>query len=51
LLGGALLLLVFYVSVSLITHYLSGTLQRRVIIEYALLGGGLFAAVVYATFS
>jgi hypothetical protein len=51
LLGGALLLLVFYVSVSLITHYLSDTLRRRVIIEYALLGGGLFAAVVYATFS
>jgi hypothetical protein len=51
LLGGALLLLVFYVSVSLIAHYLSGTLQRRVVIEYALLGGGLFAAVVYATFS
>jgi uncharacterized membrane protein YidH (DUF202 family) len=51
LLGGALLLLVFYISVSLVSHYLNDTLQRRVIIEYALLGGGLFAAVVYATFS
>jgi hypothetical protein len=50
LLGGALLLLVFYLTVSLVTHYLGNTLQRRVIIEYALLGGGLFAAVVFATF-
>jgi hypothetical protein len=50
LLGGVMLLLVFYITVSLIQHHLIGTLQRRVIIEYGLLGAGLFATVLFAIF-
>jgi hypothetical protein len=50
LLGGVVLLLIFYIIVSLIQHHLIGTLQRRVIIEYGLLGAGLFATVLFAIF-
>lgn len=50
LVGGALLLLIFYMAVSLLQHYLAETLQRRMAIEYGLLGTGLLAAVVVATF-
>ncbi|NJN16720.1 MAG: hypothetical protein HC822_10825 [Oscillochloris sp.] len=49
LLAGTLLLVLFYVAVSLLQHYLAGRLQRRLIWEYGLLGGGLFLAIVYAT--
>jgi hypothetical protein len=49
LLAGALLLVLFYVSVSLLQHLMAGPLNRRLLAEYALLGGGLVVAVVYAT--
>jgi hypothetical protein len=45
LLAGALLLTVLYVTVSLLTAYGAGQLQRRLVLEYALLGGGLFAVL------
>lgn len=48
LLGGALLLLLFYLATSLLQHHLTGNLQPRLAIEYALLGSGLFVALVYA---
>ena len=50
LLGGALLLVIFYVAIGLLQHHLEGTLSRRVFWEYGLLGGGLLVAVVVATF-
>jgi len=50
LLGGALLLVIFYVATGLLQHHLEGTLSRRVFWEYGLLGGGLLMAVVIATF-
>jgi hypothetical protein len=50
LLGGALLLVVFYVSTGLLQSHLEGTLTGRVIAEYALLGGGLFLTVLIAVF-
>jgi hypothetical protein len=50
LLGGALLLVIFYVGIGLIQNHLEGTLSRRIFWEYGLLGGGLLAAVVIATF-
>ena len=50
LLGGALLLVIFYVAIGLVQHHLEGSLSRRVFWEYGLLGGGLLAAVVVATF-
>jgi len=50
LLGGALLLVIFYVATGLLQNHLEGTLSRRVFWEYSLLGGGLLAAVVIATF-
>lgn len=50
LLGGALLLVIFYVSIGLLQNHLEGTLSRRIFWEYGLLGGGLLAAVVFATF-
>jgi len=50
LLGGALLLVIFYVAIGLLQHHLEGTLSRRVFWEYGLLGGGLLMAVVIATF-
>lgn len=50
LLGGALLLVIFYVTSGLLQHYLEGTLSRRVFWEYGLLGGALLLAVVFVTF-
>lgn len=50
LLGGALLLVIFYVALGLVQNHLEGTLSRRVFWEYGLLGGGLLIAVVIATF-
>ncbi|MEN9936734.1 MAG: hypothetical protein RLZZ387_3313 [Chloroflexota bacterium] len=50
LLGGALLLVVFYVTTGLLQSYLEGTLNRRVMVEYGLLGTGLFVAVLVAVF-
>ena len=50
LLGGALLLVIFYVAVGLLQNHLEGTLSRRIYWEYGLIGGGLLAAVVFATF-
>ncbi len=50
LLGGALLLVIFYITVSLLQHHASGTLQRHLFIEYGLLGSGLLAVVIYITF-
>lgn len=50
LLGGMLLLVIFYVVVSLLQHRIAGTLERRLMVEYGVVGSGLFAAVVYATF-
>jgi hypothetical protein len=49
LIAGAVLLVIFYLAVSLLQHLTDGRLQRRLLIEYALLGGGLFAAIVYVT--
>ncbi|HWQ14447.1 MAG TPA: hypothetical protein VNL77_16725 [Roseiflexaceae bacterium] len=50
LLGGALLLVVFYITTGLLQSHLEGALTPRVIAEYALLGGGLFLAVLIAVF-
>lgn len=50
LLGGTLLLVIFYIMTSLIQHHLDGMLQRRLLVEYGLLGSGLLAAVIYVTF-
>jgi hypothetical protein len=50
LLGGALLLVIFYVTTGLLQSHLESTLSKRVFWEYGLLGGGLLAAVVIATF-
>jgi hypothetical protein len=50
LLGGALLLVIFYVTTGLLQNHLEHTLSKRVFWEYGLLGGGLLAAVVIATF-
>lgn len=49
LIAGTVLLVIFYLAVSLLQHVADGRLQRRLLIEYALLGGGLFAAIVYVT--
>lgn len=50
LLGGALLLVVFYVVSGLLQSQLEGALTRRVMLEYGLLGAGLFVAVLVAVF-
>lgn len=49
LLSGTVLLVAFYIAVSLLQHHAAGKLQRRLLIEYGLLGGGLFCAVLFAT--
>ncbi len=49
LMAGTLLLVTFYVAVSMLQHYAVGNLHRRMILEYVLLGGGLFVVIVYAT--
>jgi hypothetical protein len=50
LLGGALLLVIFYVAIGLLQNHLEGTLSRRIFWEYGLLGGALLAVVVFVTF-
>jgi hypothetical protein len=50
LLGGTVLLVLFYVTTSLVQHHLAGTLQRRLLVEYGLFGSGLLAALIFATF-
>jgi hypothetical protein len=50
LIGGTLLLVIFYITVGLLQHHASGKLQRRLIVEYAVLGSSLLAIVIYATF-
>ncbi|NJM06216.1 hypothetical protein HC891_08480 [Candidatus Gracilibacteria bacterium] len=50
LVGGTLLLVIFYITSGLLQHQASGKLQRRLIVEYALLGSCLLAIVIYATF-
>lgn len=49
LMAGTLLLVIFYVIVSLLQHRGAGRLSRRLLLEYSLLGGSLFAAIVYVT--
>lgn len=49
LIVGTMLLVIFYVVLSLLQHQATGPLQRRLLIEYGLLGGGLFVAIVYVT--
>jgi uncharacterized membrane protein YjjB (DUF3815 family) len=50
LLGGALLLVIFYVVVGLLQNHLEQRLTPRVIWEYGILGGALLVTVVFATF-
>jgi len=50
LLGGALLLVIFYVTTGLLQNHLEHTLSKRVFWEYGLLGGGLLAVLLIATF-
>lgn len=50
LLGGALLLVIFYIATSLLQHQAEGSLERRLLVEYSLLGGVLLVAVVWSTF-
>lgn len=49
LIAGTLLLVLFYSMVSLLQHLATGALQRRLLVEYSLLGGGLLAAIIYVT--
>jgi hypothetical protein len=49
LLAGTLLLVIFYIAVSLLQHAAAGALPRRLLIEYGTLGGGLGLVVIYAT--
>jgi Protein of unknown function (DUF5656) len=49
LITGTMLLVIFYSAVSLLLHLAAGTLQRRLLLEYGLLGGGLMAAIIYVT--
>lgn len=50
LIGGALLLVLFYMITGLLLNHLDGALTRRVMWEYGLLGSGMLLAVVYVTF-
>ncbi len=49
LIGGALLLALFYVITSLLQGYLEGTLTRRMMWEYGVLGGMMLLAIVFVT--
>jgi Protein of unknown function (DUF5656) len=49
LIAGTILLVIFYIVVSLLQHRAAGPLQRRLLLEYGLLGSGLFAAIIYVT--
>src|SRR5262245_885311 len=50
LLGGTLLLVIFYVATGLLQNHLEGTLSRRIFWEYGLLGGALLVVVIFVTF-
>ena len=50
LLGGALLLAMFYILCGTIQHYLDGSLSRRLLVEYGVLGSVLLVGVVALTF-
>lgn len=47
LIAGAVLLVIFYVAVSLVQHLGAGQLQRRLLVEYGLIGSGLFIVIIY----
>lgn len=47
LIVGTVLLVIFYIVVSLLQHRAEAPLARRLLLEYGLLGGGLFVAIVY----
>lgn len=49
-LGGALLLIIFYIASGTIQHHLQHTLSRQVLIEYGTLGTLLLASVTFVTF-
>lgn len=49
LIAGTVQLVIFYVVVSLLQYQATGRLHRRLLVEYGLLGGGLFAAIVFIT--
>ena len=50
LLGGALLLIIFYIASGTIQHHLQQTLSRQLLVEYGVLGALLLASVVFVTF-
>ncbi|HMO57147.1 MAG TPA: hypothetical protein PKC19_07320 [Roseiflexaceae bacterium] len=50
LIGGALLLVIFYVVIGLLQSYLEQRMHGRVLLEYSLLGSVLLALLVYVTF-
>ncbi len=50
LLSGVLLLAIFHVVTGMLQAHLEGTLSRRMIMEYSVIGSGLLAAVVIAAF-
>ena len=50
LLGGAMLLVIFYVATGLLQNHLESTLSRRIFWEYGVVGGALLVAVVFVTF-
>jgi hypothetical protein len=47
--GGALLGIMFYLTVSLLWHHATRTLRRALLVEYGLLGSGLLAIIIYTT--
>ncbi|NCC33226.1 MAG: hypothetical protein EOM24_14605 [Chloroflexia bacterium] len=47
LIAGTVLLVLFYVVVSLLQHQAAGRLQRRMLLEYGVLGGALFVTIAY----
>lgn len=49
LIAGTLLLVIFYITVSLLQHSAAGKLERKLQVEYGVLGAILFVAIVYAT--
>ncbi len=49
--GGTALLILFYVATGIVQQYLSGTLQRRFLIEYGVIGTSLLAVVMYTAFA
>lgn len=50
LLGGALLLVLFYTITGVVQHHLEDRLSRQVILEYSLLGVALLLVIIYLAF-